>query len=152
MKHAHRLQLTVQFVATHSASHQALLPRATLIHWIKTALFADAILTLRFVDEEEGRMLNRTWRNKDYATNVLTFNYAENLDDPVTADLALCCPVIEQEASAQKKPLAAHYAHLIVHGVLHAQGYQHDADEEALIMETLETELLAKLGFDNPYC
>ncbi|BBO60167.1 rRNA maturation RNase YbeY [Mycoavidus sp. B2-EB] len=152
MKRAPRLQLTVQFVASNSVSHQALLPRTTLIHWIKTALFADAVLTLRLVDEEEGRMLNRTWRNKDYATNVLTFNYAENLGDPVTADLVLCCPVIEQEASAQKKPLVAHYAHLIVHGVLHAQGYQHDADEEALIMENLETELLNKLGFDNPYC
>lgn len=91
-------------------------------------------------------MLNRTWRNKDYATNVLTFNYAENLSDPVTADLVLCCPVIEREANEQKKLLVAHYAHLIVHGVLHAQGYQHDNDEEASVMEALETELLAKLG------
>ncbi len=152
MKRAPRLQLTVQFVASDSASHKALMPRATLIHWIKPALFADAILTLRFVDEPEGRVLNRTWRNKDYATNVLTFNYAENLSDPVTADLVLCCPVIEREAHEQKKLLVAHYAHLIVHGILHAQGYQHDNDEEASVMESLEAELLAKLGFDNPYC
>ena len=81
---------------------------------------------MRFVDDDEGRTLNRTYRQKDYATNVLTFAYAESEDDPVTGDLILCCPVVEKEAREQGKPLAAHYAHLIVHGTLHAQGYDHE--------------------------
>lgn len=118
---------------------------------VKSALYDDAALTIRFVDEEEGRALNRTYRGKDYATNVLTFAYAEGADDPVTGDIVLCCPVVEAEAKQQKKPLEAHYAHLIVHGVLHAQGYEHEDDAEAEEMEAIETETLQALGFSDPY-
>jgi probable rRNA maturation factor len=132
-------------------SHKAVLPRATVARWIKAALFADAELTIRFVDEDEGRTLNRTYRQKDYATNVLTFAYAESEDDPVTGDLILCCPVVEREAGAQGKPLAAHYAHLIVHGTLHAQGYDHEDETEAEEMESIETDIMRALGFSDPY-
>ncbi|QYY32119.1 rRNA maturation RNase YbeY [Cupriavidus pinatubonensis] len=119
--------------------------------WVTSALYADAALTVRFVDEEEGRALNRSYRGKDYATNVLTFAYAESEDDPVTGDIVLCCPVVETEAREQRKPLEAHYAHLIVHGVLHAQGYEHEDDAEAEEMEAIETETLQALGFEDPY-
>ena len=118
---------------------------------VRSALYDDAALTIRFVDEEEGRTLNRTYRGKDYATNVLTFAYAESADDPVSGDIVLCCPVVEAEAKQQKKPLEAHYAHLIVHGVLHAQGYEHEDDAEAEEMEAIETETLQALGFSDPY-
>lgn len=126
-------------------------PRARLQTWLRSALFADAQLTVRFVDEEEGRALNRGFRGKDYATNVLTFAYAERDDDPVSADIVLCCPVVEREAREQGKPLEAHYAHLLVHGALHAQGYEHEDDAEAEEMEAIETETLLALGFADPY-
>jgi len=146
-----KLKLSVQFATAAYPQHRALLPRPTLTRWVKTALFADGELTLRLVDAEEGRALNRTYRGKDYATNVLTFAYAETEADPVSGDIVLCCPIVEAEALAQDKPLEAHYAHLIVHGVLHAQGYDHEDEVEAEEMEALETELLATLGFPNPY-
>ncbi|MEZ2353598.1 rRNA maturation RNase YbeY [Caballeronia sp. RCC_10] len=147
-----RLTLTLQFPAAKTyPSHKAMLPRATVARWIKASLFADAELTVRFVDEEEGRMLNRTYRQKDYATNVLTFAYAESEDDPVAGDLILCCPVVEREAAEQGKPLAAHYAHLIVHGTLHAQGYDHEVESEAQEMESIETDIMQSLGFSDPY-
>ncbi|WP_027212536.1 rRNA maturation RNase YbeY [Burkholderia sp. WSM2232] len=152
MSRAPKLTLNLQFPAAKAwPEHKALLPRATVAGWIKAALFADGELTVRFVDAEEGRTLNRTYRGKDYSTNVLTFAYAESEDDPVTGDLILCCPVVEKEATEQGKPLIAHYAHLLVHGTLHAQGYDHEADEEAEEMEALETEILGKLGFADPY-
>ena len=147
-----RLTLTLQFPAAKAyPSHKAMLPRATVVRWIKASLFADAELTVRFVGEEEGRMLNRTYRQKDYATNVLTFAYAESEDDPVAGDLILCCPVVEREAAEQGKPLAAHYAHLIVHGALHAQGYDHEVESEAQEMESIETDIMQSLGFSDPY-
>jgi probable rRNA maturation factor len=151
MASAPRLKLSLQFAAKSFPEHKALLARATALHWVKAALFADAELTLRFVDAEEGRALNRSYRGKDYATNVLTFAYAESEDDPVSGDIVLCCPVVEREAGEQGKPLEAHYAHLIVHGVLHAQGYDHEDEDEAKEMEGIETEVLAALGFPNPY-
>jgi probable rRNA maturation factor len=119
--------------------------------WVKSALYADATLTIRFVGEEEGRTLNRTYRGKDYATNVLTFAYAEHEADPVSGDVVLCCPVVAAEAREQHKTLEAHYAHLIVHGVLHAQGYEHEEDAEAEEMEAIETETLQALGYADPY-
>lgn len=125
--------------------------RARLQSWVRSALFADGELTLRFVDEDEGRALNRSYRGKDYATNVLTFAYAEHEDDPVSADIVLCCPVVEREAREQGKPLEAHYAHLVIHGVLHAQGYEHEDDAEAEEMEAIETETMLALGFGDPY-
>jgi probable rRNA maturation factor len=152
MSRAPKLKLTVQFPAAKAfPSHKALLPRATVAGWIKAALFADAELTVRFVDADEGRTLNRTYRGKDYATNVLTFAYAESEDDPVAGDLILCCPVIEKEAAEQRKPLAAHYAHMLVHGTLHAQGYDHEAEDEAEEMESIETDVLTSLGYPDPY-
>jgi probable rRNA maturation factor len=152
MARAPKLKLTLQFPAAKAfPQHKAALPRATVAAWLKAALFADAELTVRFVDAEEGQMLNRTWRGKDYATNVLTFAYAESEDDPVTGDLVLCCPVVEKEAAEQGKPLGAHYAHLLVHGALHAQGYDHEVEEEAEEMESIETDILTSLGFPDPY-
>ena len=147
-----QLKLAFQFPAAKAfPAHKAAVSRANVASWIKAALFADGELTVRLVDADEGRLLNRTYRGKDYATNVLTFAYAENEDDPVSGDLVLCCPVIEREAAEQGKPLVAHYAHMIVHGTLHAQGYDHEDDEEAQEMEALETQILGRLGFADPY-
>jgi probable rRNA maturation factor len=152
MSRATKLTLNLQFPASKAfPEHKAVLARASVAGWIKAALFADAELTVRFVDAEEGRTLNHTYRGKDYATNVLTFAYAESEDDPVTGDLILCCPVVEKEATEQGKPLEQHYAHLLVHGTLHAQGYDHEVEEDAQEMEGIETEILAKLGFPDPY-
>ena len=149
---APKLELTFQFPAAKAfPEHKAAVSRALVASWIKAALMADGELTVRLVDADEGRTLNRTYRGKDYATNVLTFAYAESEDDPVSGDLVLCCPVIEREAAEQGKPLVAHYAHMIVHGTLHAQGYDHEDDDEAQEMEALETQILARLGFADPY-
>jgi probable rRNA maturation factor len=121
-----------------------------VIRWIRHALQSDAEITVRIVDEEEGQALNRDYRKKDYATNVLTFDYT--MEPIVTADLVLCAPVVAKEAKEQGKTLQAHYAHLLVHGALHAQGWDHETSEEdAQVMELREVEILARLGFDNPY-
>jgi probable rRNA maturation factor len=107
-------------------------------------------ITLRIVDEEEGCALNRDYRGKDYATNVLTFAYGEE-DGVLAGDIVLCAPVVESEAQEQGKPLLAHYAHLTVHGVLHLQGFDHETEPEARQMESLEVEILRNLGFNDPY-
>jgi probable rRNA maturation factor len=128
------------------------LPRADIRRWAQAALFAPAELTIRFVDAEEGRELNRQYRGKDAATNVLTFAYTEDEQAEVTqADIILCTDVLQREAAEQGIALPAHAAHLVVHGVLHAQGYDHEEDEEAAEMEGLETEILAGLGIADPY-
>jgi len=117
--------------------------------WAMAALECDAEVALRIVDTEEGRELNRDYRGKDYATNVLTFPLD---DDPVLmGDIVLCAPVVEKEAAEQGKPLEAHYAHLTVHGMLHMQGYDHENDTDAAIMEALETQIVTKLGYADPY-
>jgi probable rRNA maturation factor len=140
------LRLSLQFS---DASHRALLPRHRVARWIRHALAVDGEITVRIVGEAEGRQLNRSYRAKDYATNVLTFDYD---DDPVVlADLVLCAPVVEREAVEQGKSLEAHYAHLVVHGVLHAQGWDHENAREARRMEAKETALLLRLGYDDPY-
>ncbi|MDB5838223.1 MAG: putative metal-dependent hydrolase [Herminiimonas sp.] len=127
-------------------------PRAQLRRWAQAALLAPAELTIRFVDAEEGRELNRGYRGKDYATNVLTFAYGEDQESAVTqADIILCTDVLQREAKEQRIPLDYHAAHLVVHGVLHAQGYDHENDEEAAEMEQLETEIMATLGLPDPY-
>ncbi len=126
--------------------------RSKLRRWIQAALFAPAELAIRFVDADEGRTLNRDYRGKDYPTNVLTFAYTEDEDSEVTqADIILCTDVLQREAAEQNKSVESHAAHLVVHGVLHAQGYDHETDEEAAEMEQLEVEILAKLGQANPY-
>jgi probable rRNA maturation factor len=141
------LALSLQFV---DASHRALLPRHKVARWIRAALELPAQITVRIVGEDEGRTLNRDYREKDYATNVLTFDYVH--EPEIEADLVLCAPVVEREAAQQRIDLAAHYAHLLVHGALHAQGYDHEDDgPEAARMEARETAVLAALGFADPY-
>lgn len=125
--------------------------RAKLRRWLQAALLAPAELTIRFVDAEEGRTLNRDYRGKDYATNVLTFPYTETAEEITRADIVLCTDVLEKEAAEQGKALEEHAAHLVVHGALHAQGYDHEDDEEAAEMEQLEIDILEELGFPNPY-
>jgi probable rRNA maturation factor len=126
------------------------LPRPEIRRWVKAAQFAPAELVIRFVDDIEGRTLNRDYRGKDYATNVLTFAYDEAevvMDtDMVRADIVLCVDVLLSEAQQQAISVVQHAAHLIVHGVLHAQGYDHEADDEAAEMEALEDEILVGLG------
>lgn len=117
--------------------------------WVKAALMQHAEIVLRLVDETEGRELNQQFRHKNYATNVLTFVYDDT--QPLIGDIVLCTPIVSKEAQQQHKNLLAHYAHLTVHGVLHLQGYDHIGDAEAAEMEQLETRILAKLGFADPY-
>src|SRR5476649_3000865 len=152
MSAKNKLTLSVQYP---DARLQESITRPKIRRWVQAALFAPAELTIRFVDAEEGRTLNRDYREKDYATNVLTFAYNEGEelpdDAPTQADIILCTDVLEREAAEQKKTVEQHTAHLIVHGVLHAQGYDHEDDEEAAEMEGLETEILATLGIADPY-
>ena len=129
--------------------HRAVLARHKLVRWIRGALAAPAEITVRVVDEAEGRALNRDFRAQDHATNVLTFDYQQA--PVVQADLVLCAPVVEREARAQRKTLEAHYAHLLVHGTLHAQGWDHQHAAEARAMEARESELLQALGYADPY-
>jgi probable rRNA maturation factor len=145
------LTLSLQFGDLKDAArHRAALPRHTVTRCIRHALDGDAEITVRIVDAEEGQALNRDYRQKDYATNVLTFDYAT--EPVVMADLVLCAPVVAKEAREQKKTLAAHYAHLLVHGTLHAQGWDHETSEaDAEAMEAREVEILAGLGLKNPY-
>ncbi len=126
--------------------------RAELRRWAKAALVGDVVATLRIVDAEEGRELNKAYRRKDYATNVLTFAYgAEDEDGPLSGDIVLCAPVVAREAAEQGKPLAAHYAHLVVHGMLHLQGYDHERKNEAVTMESVETFIMRRMGYPDPY-
>ena len=145
-----RLNLSVQY-----ACEKAGLPlRPQIRAWARAALNVDEMrggqITVRFVDSEEGRVLNRDYRGKDHATNVLSFPY--DIEPVVCGDLIICAPVVEQEASEQSKLPEAHYAHLIVHGLLHLQGYDHEAGQtEALKMEDQERTILASLGYNDPY-
>ena len=146
------LSLSLQFGKFPDAAlHRAALPRHSVTRWIRHALASDAEITVRIVGQEEGQTLNHDYRGKDYATNVLTFDYTQ--EPVVTADLVLCAPVVAREAQENGKTLQAHYAHLLVHGTLHAQGWDHEtSDEDAQEMEACEIAILAGLGIDNPYC
>jgi probable rRNA maturation factor len=148
----HKLSLSVQY----AAGGLNLPTRQQFRRWIKAALQRDVQVVLRIVDETEGRALNKKFRGKDYATNVLTFSYEDTGQQSDTAelvygDIVICAPVVEHEAREQCKDLRAHYAHLAIHATLHLQGYDHENEQDAVTMETLETTLLAKLGCVDPY-
>jgi len=137
-------------------AHGDLPARRTLRGWILRALERDARLTLVFVDSRSGRKLNREYRGRDYATNVLTFTYEIQAapgmpTTPVVADIVLCMPVVRREAREQGKTLRAHLAHLVIHGVLHAQGYDHERKRDARRMQAVESQLLAALRIADPY-
>ena len=140
------LQLSLQMP---DGRHRAQLSRHRVARCIRAALELPGEITVRIVDEDEGRALNLQYRSKDYATNVLTFDYSH--EPVVVADLVLCAPVVAQEAAEQGISLQSHYTHLLVHGTLHAQGYEHEADDEAAAMEAQETAVLAALGVADPY-
>lgn len=150
------LRLDLQFA---DSAHRRVLPRHRVARWMRAALAAPAEITVRIVGADEGRALNRDFRGKDYATNVLTFAYEAGEGDVrrgrragrVAADLVLCAPVVAREAREQRIDLESHYAHLIVHGTLHAQGYDHEDDDEAREMESRESAILVGLGFRDPY-
>ena len=145
MSTAPRVSLAVQYAVA-----PATLPkRATLRRWARAAVDRDATVTLRFVGTREGRTLNALYRGKEYATNVLAFVYDKA--PSVSGDVVLCAPVLRQEARALGKPLADHCAHLIVHGMLHLQGYDHDTNRASRVMEARETAILAALGVPDPY-
>ena len=149
MAQKNKLSLSVQYPDPRLRER---IPRPHVRRWVQAAIFAPAELNVRFVDADEGRQLNHDYRAKDYATNVLTFAYTEDDEEAVTAaDIILCTDVLEREAAEQGKTVEAHTAHLIIHGVLHAQGYDHENDADATKMEALEVEILAHLGLDNPY-
>ncbi len=144
-----KLSLAVQY----AVAAEGLPTRPQFRRWVTAALEREAEISLRLVDAEEGQMLNHDYRDKDYATNVLTFVFDEmpDVDLPLMGDIVLCAPVVEREAAEQGKALEAHYCHLTVHGVLHLQGYDHETDAEAEVMEAREREIVMKLGYPDPY-
>ncbi len=139
-----KLALAVQY----GVAAEGLPTRPQVRRWVQAALTENAEMTVRFVTEEEGQTLNRDYRGKDYATNVLSFVYTHA---PVCGDLVLCAPVVAKEAQQQNKSIVAHYAHLVVHGVLHLQGFDHETEDEAQIMEARERAIVMRLGFPDPY-
>jgi probable rRNA maturation factor len=144
--HAPRLAFTLQS----NVDSDAIPSRATLRRYAQAALERDANVTLRIVDGREGRALNRRYRGRDYATNVLTFVYDDGVS--LAGDIVLCAPVVAREAREQHKTLRAHYAHLVIHGMLHLQGYDHERnDDDAARMEAREVGLLRSLGVEDPY-
>ena len=143
-----KLELTVQT----AVNSPGLPTKAELRRWLAAALERSAAITVRFVGAAEGRALNRAYRGRDYATNVLSFGYGDDRRGQILAgDLVLCAPVLRREARAQGKALEAHVAHLAVHGALHLQGHDHQNARAAARMEALEQKILAKLGFADPY-
>lgn len=124
-------------------------PPSRIRQWARAALAKDARVTIRIVGQAEGRLLNRSYRGRDYATNVLTFVFRDR--PPLEGDIALCAPVITREARAQRKTVAAHYAHMIVHGLLHLQGHDHENARDAAMMERRERTLLSRFGYPDPY-
>lgn len=143
-----RLRLTVQ-----RASRARHIPADTALRlWARAALRCDAVVTIRYVAEQEARCLNRDHRGRDYATNVLTWILGARRPGPLLGDVAICAPVVAREAREQGKPLEAHHAHLVVHALLHLQGHDHERSAaEAGRMERRERDILARLGFPDPY-
>ncbi|PKO34131.1 MAG: rRNA maturation RNase YbeY [Betaproteobacteria bacterium HGW-Betaproteobacteria-7] len=142
---SNRLNLSVQY----ACNREGLPLRADFVRWARAALVGGGEIAIRLVDADEGQALNNEYRGKDYATNVLSFPY--ETAPVVLGDLVICPSVVAKEAAEQNKPLAAHYAHLTVHGMLHLQGWDHDNDEDAQTMEDEEREILAALGYPDPY-
>jgi probable rRNA maturation factor len=140
------LTLSLQFA---DPRHRAELPRHKVARWLRAALELPAEITVRIVGDDEGQALNRDFRGKDYATNVLTFDYEH--EPVVQADLVFAAGVVEREAIDLEIAVVDHYAHLLVHGALHAQGYDHELDDEAAAMEARETSVLLSLGLADPY-
>ena len=146
-----KLKIDLQYASTAIESTLSKIASPALIKkWVKSATPLGGLMTLRFVNAAEGKKLNLAFRQKDYATNVLTFPY-ELSKNELVADIIFCLPVLQKEAKEQDKLLKAHLAHLVVHGCLHAQGYDHEAAKDAKKMETLEIQTLQKMGFANPY-
>lgn len=143
-----KLTLNITFERTDDTSRR-LPTRADMTLWVKAALSVSASFCVRFVGEEEGHELNKTYRGKDYATNVLTFDYQH--EPTAEADIVICTPVVVREAKEQNKSFRSHLAHLLVHSTLHAQGWDHETDEEAEEMESEEKTVMALLGFPDPY-
>ncbi len=144
-KTSNRLNLSVQY----ACNRDGLPLRADFVRWARAALVGGGEITIRLVEADEGQALNNEYRGKDYATNVLSFPY--DTEPVVSGDLVICPSVVAREANEQNKPLAAHYAHLTVHGMLHLQGWDHENDDDAQAMETEETEILAALDYPDPY-
>ncbi len=140
-----KLDITIQY----RSQHAHLPTKKKFQKWVNATLNVDTEVTIRLVDEQESRELNRMYRGKDYATNVLTFALTET--PHLMGDIIICAPVVESEALLQQKSLEAHYAHLTVHGILHLHGYDHEIEAQAELMESLEISILAKLGYANPY-
>ena len=140
-----RLRMTVQY----AVSSRGLPSRTQIRRWARAALEHDARVTVRIVGGSEARSLNHHFRGKNRPTNVLTFVMRKQ--PRLEGDLALCAPVIAREARAQRKSTAAHYAHLVVHGVLHLQGYDHERERQARVMERREAQIVTRLGFPDPY-
>ena len=140
-----RLALDVQI----ASDFPGIPDRKLFRRWAKHALRIDAEIALRLVDEAEGRALNREYRGRDYATNVLTFPLTE--EPWLMGDIIICAPVVAKEAAEQGKSLEAHFAHLTIHGVLHLHGYDHETEAEAELMEFLETDIIQRLGYPDPY-
>lgn len=145
-RRAAHLAVTVQY----GVPRAGLPARASLERWARAALRRSADVTVRFVGAAEGRALNRRYRGRDHATNVLTFAYPD-AGHALAGDVVLCAPVVAREARDQGKPVVAHFAHLLVHGLLHLQGYDHGENREARRMEALETRILGELGYSDPY-
>ena len=140
------LSLSLQFA---DSTDRVVLPRHKVLRWLRAALSEPAEITVRLVDAQESRKLNRDYRGLDHATNVLTFGYQR--EPAVVADLIVCSAVVRREAARQHIDLQAHYAHMLVHGALHAQGMDHQSDAEAQVMEAAESRILLALGFEDPY-
>jgi probable rRNA maturation factor len=148
---AHKLTLEIQFGSEALEKRWGeILSPSLLRKWLKSALQSSGIITVRLVGAAEGRKLNREFRGKDYSSNILTFTYPSE-NDVIQADLVICMPVVVKEAKEQKKSFDHHFAHLIVHGALHAQGFDHEDELESQAMESLEIAILNKFGIQNPY-
>ncbi len=148
--------MTVRVTIQHASKLKDVPASQQLRRWVKAALNehqGDAELTIRIVDEKEGQELNRKWRNKNKPTNVLSFPLGESMGNGqnLLGDIIICAPVVKREANEQHKPLESHWAHMVIHGTLHLLGYDHIKNNEAKIMENLETKMLAELGYPNPY-